>query len=451
MLGFLISFYQVAKSWNKEKDNRRDVEKYMLVMAKILSTLIVVVWLLRKRIQIGHAMLAGSIILFLLASPTWTKAFSALQFTILDLRTWEVVLAMYFVMCLEHLLRTSGIIEGFMNSMKMMLRSDRILLALMPAFMGLLPSLGGAIFSAPMVEHSSKKYALSPEHKVSINYWFRHIWEFANPIVPALLLASQITSLPLGTIVTHLGGYALLGLILGWFFILTGKKFRVENQVQETSIEVDASSESILTRASSDNTLSRTTSSVSIRYVLLAIGPIIVNIILVVTINLSAALSMALVVLGMVLVLRLKRNQIFTMLIDAFEKKILWGILSIMFFQNVLNATALVKELVSLFQGTNLPIAIMLGLSALLVGILTGAPQGFVAIMLPIVSAIAPGSINTVTIVYIMGIAGTMLSPAHLCLIVTSEYFKANMFKTLRIVFFLEIIILGTALLNYFI
>ncbi|GAB6152216.1 hypothetical protein JCM17380_09660 [Desulfosporosinus burensis] len=98
----------------------------MIVMAKILSTLILVVWLLRRRVQIGHAMLAGSIILFLIASPTWEKASTSLQATLLEIRTWEVMLAMFFVMCLEHLLRTSGTIEGFMKSMKTMLRSDRI-------------------------------------------------------------------------------------------------------------------------------------------------------------------------------------------------------------------------------------------------------------------------------------------------------------------------------------
>lgn len=93
----------------------------MIVMAKILITLMIVVWLLRKHVQIGHAMLAGSIILFLIASPTWEKASTALRATLLEINTWEVVLAMFFVMCLEHLLRTSGTIEGFMASMKTML------------------------------------------------------------------------------------------------------------------------------------------------------------------------------------------------------------------------------------------------------------------------------------------------------------------------------------------
>lgn len=413
-------------------------------MAKILSTLILVVWLLRRRVQIGHAMLAGSIVIFLIATPTWEKASTALQATLLETKTWEVVLAMFFVMCLEHLLRTSGTIEGFMSSMKTMLRSDRVLLALMPAFLGLLPSLGGAIFSAPMVEHASKKYPLTPENKVTINYWFRHIWEYANPIVPALILGSQITSIPLGSLVTHMGGYTFFALILGWVFLLNGKKFRPEKQLKnQTKLEVSASMDTTLVESSSLKTSSR-----SMRYLLLALGPIIVNILLVVSFHLSAAVSMGLVVLGMVAILRLQRKQVIEMLTNSFDKKILWGILSIMFFQHTLTASGLVQELVALFQGINLPIAIMIGLSALMVGILTGSPQGVVAITFPIISVLAPGSINTATTVYIMGIAGSMLSPAHLCLIVTGEYFKGDIFKSLRPVLLLEGIIVTIVILT---
>ncbi|WP_291300470.1 DUF401 family protein [Desulfosporosinus sp. BICA1-9] len=421
--------------------------KPMIVMAKILSTLILVIWLLRRRVQIGYAMLAGSIILFLIASPTWEKASASLQATLLEIRTWEVMLAMFFVMCLEHLLRTSGTIEGFMKSMKTMLRSDRVLLALMPAFLGLLPSLGGAIFSAPMVEHASKRYHLTPENKVTINYWFRHIWEYSNPIVPALILGSQISSIPLGTLVTHMVGYTFLALILGWIFLLTGVKFRPQKQLEnQTKLEVSASLEATLV----ESTLTKT-SWHSVRYILLALGPIIVNIILVVTFHLSAAVSMGLVVLAMIVILRLRWKQVIRMMINSFEKKLLLGILSIMFFQNVLTASGLVQELVALLQGTNLPIAIMLGLSALMVGILTGSPQAVVAITFPIIAALAPGSINTATTAYIMGIAGAMLSPAHLCLIVTGEYFKGDIFKSLRPVLLLEGIILMIVMVTYFV
>lgn len=415
----------------------------MIIVAKILATLILVVWLLRKHVQIGHAMLAGSGILFLLASPTFEKAYNAIQSTVHESSTWEVVLAMFFVMCLEHLLRTSGTIEGFMSSMKSLLRSDRVLLAFMPAFLGLLPSLGGAIFSAPMVEHASKNYLLTPEKKATINYWFRHIWEYANPIIPGVLLASQISSIPLGTFVGRMAGYTLLALFLGLVFILTGNGFKFAKQQE-------AAREALSNDSFSGNSPSSTDSTISPRYLLLALGPILVNIILVVYLHLSAAISMGLVVFGMIFVLRLDKNKVLRMLVDSFDKKLLWGIFSIMLFQHVLTASGLVKDLVGIFEGTNIPIVIMLGISSFVVGLLTGGPQGAVAVIFPILAALAPGNINTATHVYIMAIAGAMLSPAHLCLIVTGEYFQADIFKSLRPVLFLELIIISVVMLTQF-
>ncbi|MCO5388410.1 MAG: DUF401 family protein [Desulfosporosinus sp.] len=47
-------------------------------------------------------------------------------------------------------------------------------------------------------------------------------------------------------------------------------------------------------------------------------------------------------------------------------------------------------------------------------------------------------------------LAGLMLSPAHLCLIVTGEYFKADIFKSLRPVLFLEGIIVAIVILTQF-
>lgn len=405
----------------------------MFVIAKIGATLAIVVWLLRKKVQIGHAMLAGSIVLFLISSPTLGKADAAIQTTLREVGTWEVVFAMYFVMCLEHLLRTTGIIEGFMAAMKPLLRSDRVLLAFMPTFLGLLPSLGGAIFSAPMVEQASKKFSLSPEKKGAINYWFRHVWEYGNPIIPGVLLASQITGIPLGTFVANMIGYTLIALLLGVAFILTGRGFQGGPADQGDLVkDLDAG------KSQADSLKTRS----PFHYFLLGVGPILVNIILVVAFDLSAALSMGIVVSGMVIILRFTRQQLITMLREAFEKKILWGILGILFFQHVLTVSGIVQELIAFFQGTNIPVVVMLGLGSLIVGLLTGSPQGAVAVIFPILSAFYPGNLETATVAYIMAIAGAMLSPAHLCLIVTAEYFKADLFKILKPVLLLEVIIL---------
>ncbi len=170
----------------------------MMTLLKMLAVLVVMVFLLKRKTPFGNAMLASTLLLFLITNPNPVLLFQAINQTITNFDTWAMFITLYLVMCLEHILRTSGILKDFTASARKLFGSDRILLALMPAFLGFLPSLGGALFSAPLVKESGERYRLSAERLTVINYWFRHIWEYCNPIVPSVLLASQLTGVPLG-------------------------------------------------------------------------------------------------------------------------------------------------------------------------------------------------------------------------------------------------------------
>ena len=78
----------------------------------------------------------------------------------------------------------------------------------------------------------------------------------------------------------------------------------------------------------------------------------------------------------------------------------------------------------------------------IIIGVLTGMSQGHVAIVMPIVAAMQTGSLNLAGVAMAFGIAGQMLTPTHMCLVITVDYFKANFFKTLKPVLLCEIIIL---------
>lgn len=450
-----------------------------MVVLKMFAVLAFMVILMRKRISLGNSMVGGALLLWLLMSPTVGTAWTAVSSTLERGSTWEVMLAMYFVMSLEYLLRTQGILDGFMSSIRQLLRSDRILLAFMPAFLGFLPSMGGALFSAPMVENAAKTYALSPEDKTAINYWFRHIWEFSNPIVPALLLASEIASVPVSVLITHLAGYTVLAAALGWLVLLTGQKYRLPSlataehgsggqrtlnayahrtglrvakgagteptdrrninitvdAVRETAVEkTDTTDRELAAREMSAN-IQNVKKYGALTYVLLAAGPIFANIFLVVLFDLSAALSMGIVVTGMVVWLKLKPTGIGKMLEHAFDRKLMWGIFSILLFQETLEATGMITDIVILLKSSGVPAHLMVGILALLIGMLTGQLQGFVAVAFPMITALSPGNLSLIVTGYVMGVVGAMLSPAHLCLVVTLEYFKANFVRSLRPIF----------------
>ncbi|MDF2502157.1 MAG: integral rane protein, partial [Anaerosporomusa subterranea] len=395
----------------------------MIAAGKILLTLSIIVFLLRLKTPIAKAMLGGSLVLFFLSEPTLPKLTTAAWATVSSHSAWEIILALYFVMCLEYQLRTHGIIDGLMAAARRLLQSDRVLLAAMPAFLGFLPSLGGAIFSAPLVENASRSYQISAEVKSAVNYWFRHVWEFTNPIMTGMLLASQISNIPLADLIVKMAWITVFTILIGWLFLVVPlKPTTAPASVLESGTDL-------------------TSTTTHKRYVALAVSPILANLALVVLFKLNASLSMALIVLCVTGILRQNAADIRAMLIHAFDRKLLWGIIGIIFFQNILRQSGAVGDIGIILNDLAVPSVVAIGIIAFISGLLTGTSQGFVAITFPFIAELSPGDLNLAMICFVMGTAGQMLSPAHLCLLVTLDYFKADLLKTLRPIFVMQAIV----------
>lgn len=395
----------------------------MFAIFKIVLTLSLIVFLLNRKVKMGNAMLAGSGLLFLISNPTVENLVSALTETATSYGTWELLFALYFVMCLEYQLRTGGIVDGLMAASRRLLRSERILLPLMPAFLGCLPSLGGAIFSAPLVESASKPYNLNGETKTAINYWFRHIWEYSNPIFSGMLLAGQLSGIPLSVLISNMFWLTVLAVIIGWLYFISPLKGK------DNSAEIPAAT--------------MTEQDAGYKYILLAAGPIIANFFLVVFLKSPASIAMGLVVLAMIFILRQSVSDIKAMLLYSFDRNLLWGIAGILFFQSILQQSGTIKEVGLLLNSMAVPNEIIVGVIALVSGLLVGTSQGFVAITFPFIMVLAPGDVTLAMICFVLGTAGQMLSPAHLCLLVTLDYFKADFLKTLRPIAVLEIVMVA--------
>ena len=399
----------------------------------ILFTLSTVVILLHRRVEIGHSMLVGSLMLQVLTWSSPELFLGAILRTLQNFNTWEILGALYFVMCLEFQLRTSGLLDEVMFAARAHLLSDKFLLAGMPAFLGFLPSLGGALFSAPMVENASRRYVMTPEDKTTVNFWFRHVWEFVNPIMPGLLLLSQITQLPLSTLMIEMAPFTVAAILIGWFFCLMRLREKPEGPVDREN----GSDEAVEVKRK------------GVHAIALTVGPILLNIFLVVAFKLPASVAMAIVVGLMTIILRQNVTNIKKMLIHGLDRKLLWGIGSVLLFQQVLLDTGALSGVVAMLRSSRISPLIISGILAFVAGILTGTSGGFVAVSMPIVVALAPGEISAAIVGFVLGTAGQMLSPMHLCILVTIEYFKANFVRSLTPVALMESLMVGVLIIRY--
>src|SRR3972149_2769803 len=137
---------------------------------KITLVLIIIVFLLKKRWNLGLVMALSSVMLAFMYLLTPFEFWNAFYTATYDKTTISLVVALTLIRIFENVMRKNGIMQLMMDSFRAMVMDRRILMASMPALIGLLPSMGGALFSAPMVEEASKGINISPEKKAFVNY-----------------------------------------------------------------------------------------------------------------------------------------------------------------------------------------------------------------------------------------------------------------------------------------
>ena len=395
----------------------------MNIFLLLTIALAIIIVLLRFKIQIGVCMLASGIFIWLMRSASPISLAQAFYETFTLSRTYDIIFALYFVMCLEIELRLSGALTDMVKSLRRTFSDVKILLAAMPAFLGLLPSVGGARFSAPIVEELSKKINLTPEHKSAINFWFRHLFEFSSPIIPGMIMACSIAGVTFGEFISHLCWVTILAIAVGWIVLIRPIKIPREVKISETAAEIRHERNGLI----------------------LALLPVAAVFLIVVFGGFNASISTGLVVTLWVFVLAAVGRKVGVKEIfwGALDLKMSLNICCILYFIQILSVTEVLGEIVAAFQASPLPIPVIIACVSLIIGILTGMSQGHVAIVMPIVAAMGTGDLNLAGVAMAFGVAGQMLTPTHVCLIVTIDYFKADLLKTLKPILLGEIILLA--------
>ena len=394
----------------------------MNIFALLIIAMAIIILMLRRHIPIGPCMLAGGLFIWLMKTPELHYLTQAFTETLSLPRTYDIIFALYFVMCLEIELRTSGALAGMVHALQKIFSSNRVTLAVMPAFLGLLPSLGGARFSAPIVEEASKGLGLTNDHQSAINFWFRHIFEFSSPIIPGMIMACNIAGVAYSEFITHLCWLTVLMFSVGWFVLIR-------------PIKADSIKENTGTQAADEQ---------GWQDLWLSLSPVVLTFVLVVFFNMNASVGMGVVTAGLFIVLHFTKREVSLkeVVVGAIDMKMFFNVLCILYFIQILIVTQVLQEIVTAFQSSPLPVPVIIACVSFIIGVLTGMSQGHVAIIMPIIAAMQTGSLNLAGVAMAFGVAGQMLTPTHMCLVVTVDYFKANFFKTLKPVLIGEVMLL---------
>jgi uncharacterized protein len=316
------------------------------------------------------------------------------------------------------------------------LKSPRLLLAGFPALVGLLPMPGGALFSAPLVAAVDPHNSLKPAHKAAINYWFRHIWEYWWPLYPGIILAIKYSGLSSGLFFLIQMPFTLAAAAGGYVFIMRDVGRGTPRQAMGKLDIREAASTlwpiGVLVAVSLAGSFALPVMNAH------GMTKTLANIV-----GMLAGLVIGLVVIFW------KNTGAIAPALPMFTKKNTWEmmflVLGIQLFSGALTiplphggAATLVMSMRDEFLRMGVPLLFIIALIPFISGAVTGVAFGFVGASFPIVFALLGPSphVNVVlaatTFAYGCGYMGMILSPVHICFVVTNEYFKSGMFAAYR-------------------
>ena len=365
----------------------------------------------RKKIALGITLLTGALLLGILFGLDPLSISRAAYKASIEKQTLLLLGVVLLIAIMGNILKLIENFDALVNSLESLIQDNRVVMAIVPAIIGLLPMPGGALVSAPMAGEVGKRLGLSKEKKTFFNYWFRHIWEYIFPLYPGIILVSSLLNVPIEEIIKVQFPLTMAAILGGTFFALK----KIENLDVPVSNKVNKLSD--------------------LKTLFLSIWPIILVLFSCFILKLPLILSLLGTVILLILLEKLGWDRTIRVLKESISLKTIFLILGIMVFKKVLVTSGASAILPESLKAIGIPHYAILLVLPFIVGLMVGDTAGFVGITFPVLYPFMyTGSVNLTLsmLAFVGGYAGVLLSPTHLCLVLTGEYFDADLSKVYR-------------------
>ena len=401
-------------------------------VAKILIVFFGVLAVSRLRVPLGLGLIGGGLLLDLWAGKSLQNLTADLWLALMRPELWLLAITITLIMEIGHFMASEENGRAITSLARRIggRRGKAVSLILIPAAIGMVPMPGGALFSAPLVGKTVENSGNSAEWKAAVNYWFRHILEYWWPLYPVVIVTLSIFTLPTWKFMLLQIPFTFVSLSAGYFFLLKSQ------QLPLTAAESEEQN-------------------------LPSIGRILLPIALIVSATLvlpglfhkalpglnPASWKLLSMLSGIAVSLLFiwfdRLNYSRKMFSDVFTLKslnVFTTLAGVMVFESLLDSSGLIPLAGRELSLGRVPISLIIAFLPFLAGLVTGIAIGFAGAAFPIVVGfIASGDIGlqpmaALVLAFSMGYAGMMLSPVHLCFLLTVEYFSASFIKVYRFI-----------------
>lgn len=392
----------------------------MLNLLGVIIAFIVIIVLIRKKFNFGLSLILGSLIVGVFSlweidpidipKAIIEASFYSFKTDQIVTQTIELALLMTLIFILAKLMQETGAITKLIDSLRTFFSKGGTL-GVIPAVYGLMPVPGGALFSAPMINEEGDKYHLDKNQKNFLNIWFRHVWFPIYPISSAMILicSEKFSNINIYSLILA-NVPAFIAIIIIGFILL--KKFITNAPKQQTNPTKDYSG-------------------------LMFILPPIVPLVFYAVLQLFGFPQIRSFLIGVVFsiilvyfITNINRRDY----IRALKKSLTWklgvAIFGIMIFREMFEVSGANVIIADMIGNLPFPAIWMVALIPLLLGSLTGYNLGAIALSYflvePFFSYTGIGIIGLTSIIFMSSFVGYLVSPIHLCNVLSSDYLKTD-------------------------
>jgi len=396
------------------------IVEHIPAIVRVIMVFILVLICIRKKLSLGNAFILGAIFLSVLFGFKPLAMLKSMVASIIDPKTLSIAGIVSLILVLSNSMEAAGQMQRLLDSFRGLVSSPRLNLAILPALIGLLPMPGGAAFSAPMVKELGAQSKLSGAQLSFVNYWFRHIWEHWWPLYPGILLTTVITDLSLPFIMLLMCPFTIIAVWLGYRALKNSSPGDVRASDPHAPLKPFLK---------------------ELVPIIIAIVPGLAMGIFFSTVfpdfpiskqfGLILALCMA---IGWVWYVNgTSKSGIWSMLRNPRLLKMIYMIAAILIFKGILAnshaADAVGRELVQM----HVPLILIAVVLPFLVGMSSGIVIAFVGstlpILIPLIHSFGESAFLPAYVMLILtgGFTGILLSPLHLCFLLSNEHFDVSM------------------------
>jgi len=276
--------------------------------------------------------------------------------------------------------------------------------------MGMLPTPGGIMLSAPMVRDLGDRIGVERSRSAAINFFFRHQWESVWPLFPAVPLIRGMFGISAFSLISHNMAIMLSGTLGGVIFLLFS---------------------GIPPRNQKNHSHGRFVDN--IRNFIHAFWPIVLAATLYAGFNLSPAVTILLAILIFLILHKVPLNRWATLFKSGAEPDFVFLILGALLFKLNLQAGQAIPAVVQFLSEMNVPPYLLIFFLPLLVGFLTGVTMPTVAItfpfLMPFIGTGQEAKVELETLAFSGLLCGLLTTPVHLCLTLSASYFEAPLMR----------------------